>query len=174
MNGTTSRLRQPSRAPDGIWDFPYATELDGALLLMTMASGFLDVVSFLSLGGVFTSVMTGNTLILGLGQRHLKLALRSFTALLGFIAGGLVGSALIARDHDDDNPWPRSVSGVVGVGLLCLVAFAAVYGLFPRWPPGLYREVLLTAGGAAMGLQSLAVFRRDRPGLRPPILRGRS
>ena len=56
--GRTDRLREGLRAP---------TALKNALvLLLTAAAGYVDAVSYLALGRVFTANMTGNTVLLGL------------------------------------------------------------------------------------------------------------
>ncbi len=60
---------------------------DAMLLLLTLAAGCVDAISYLGLGHVFTAMMTGNTVLLGLalGQGHILDALRSIRALLGFV-----------------------------------------------------------------------------------------
>ena len=63
------------------------------LLLLTCAAGAVDAISYLGLGHVFTAMMTGNTVLLGLavGQGHLGAAVRSVVALIGFSLGVIVG-----------------------------------------------------------------------------------
>src|SRR5215475_13863369 len=63
------------------------------LTALAMASGVTDVASFVTLGNVFTSAMTGNAALLGiaLSQGRTLLALHSFAALVGFTAGVLLG-----------------------------------------------------------------------------------
>jgi uncharacterized membrane protein YoaK (UPF0700 family) len=50
-------------------------ERDSRLLALTWAAGSVDAISYLGLGHVFTAMMTGNTVLLGLalaqgGWRH--------------------------------------------------------------------------------------------------------
>src|ERR1700751_1725732 len=69
-----------------------------ALLGMTAVTGLVDAVSFLSLGHVFTANMTGNIVLLAFastGVLQVSMA-RSITALLGFLAGSLVGGRIMA------------------------------------------------------------------------------
>ncbi len=64
-----------------------------ALLGMTMVTGLVDAVSYLSLGRVFTANMTGNLLVLAFSMAHvsgLSIA-RSSTALLSFLVGAIFG-----------------------------------------------------------------------------------
>jgi Protein of unknown function (DUF1275) len=70
-----------------------------ALLGMTMVTGLVDAVSYLSLGRVFTANMTGNMLVLAFSMAHvsgLSIA-RSSTALLSFLLGALLGGRTMAR-----------------------------------------------------------------------------
>src|ERR671918_41811 len=69
-----------------------------SLVFLSLASGCTDVLSFLRLGNVFTSAMTGNTALLAiaLGQGQLFAAMRSLMALIGFIIGIAVATALSA------------------------------------------------------------------------------
>jgi len=69
-----------------------------ALLGMTIVTGLVDAVSFLSLGRVFTANMTGNLLVLAFSMAHvsgLSIA-RSSTALLSFLLGR----------YSADESWP--------------------------------------------------------------------
>ncbi|GAA0969369.1 YoaK family protein [Acrocarpospora macrocephala] len=70
--------------------------LPPAILTLTVVSGLVDAVSFLGLGQVFTSAMTGNIVMLGLA--------------LGGASGFAVGPPLVAVG--------AYVAGVVGGGLL--------------------------------------------------------
>src|SRR5467141_2165724 len=74
-----------------------------ALLAMTMVTGLVDAVSFLSLGRVFTANMTGNIVLLAFAAAHvpgLSIA-RSLTALLAFLVGAILGGRIVARAGSD-------------------------------------------------------------------------
>jgi uncharacterized membrane protein YoaK (UPF0700 family) len=81
------------RAPDA---------LPAALLLLTVATGLVDAVSFLGLGHVFTANMTGNVVFLafalagadGLSVSASLVALGCF--LVGAVAGGRLARAMEA------------------------------------------------------------------------------
>ena len=60
-------------------------------IALTFGSGAMDVASFTRLGGVFTSVMTGNIVLGGLAVAERSLSLASHTAVS--IAGYIVGVA---------------------------------------------------------------------------------
>src|SRR5579884_4544484 len=79
---------------------------DVMILLLAWAAGSVDAISYLALGHVFTANMTGNTLLMGMsaGQGHHAEALRSATALLGYLFGVAVG-ALLAKSGDKREKW---------------------------------------------------------------------
>ena len=60
-------------------------------IALTFGSGANDVASFTRLGGVFTSVMTGNIVLWGLAVARGSLSLASHTAVS--IAGYIIGVA---------------------------------------------------------------------------------
>ena len=69
------------------------------LLVMTTATGIVDAVSVLGLGRVFVANMTGNVVFLGFataGVPGFALA-ASLAALVGFLAGALLGGRLVTR-----------------------------------------------------------------------------
>src|SRR5215210_549077 len=72
------------------------TVRNAMVVLLSVAAGCVDAVSYLGLGRVFTANMTGNTVLLGLslGQADWQAALRSGVALAGFIMGVAVGTVI--------------------------------------------------------------------------------
>src|SRR5579864_1368265 len=70
-----------------------------ALLGMTVVTGLVDAVSFLSLGHVFTANMTGNIVFLAFATAHVSglSVARSSTALLSFLMGAILGGRVMAR-----------------------------------------------------------------------------
>src|SRR6266851_9068882 len=84
----------------GIWTLPILGR-DGMLLVLTWAAGSVDAISYLGLGHVFTAMMTGNTVLLGLaiGQGEILAVLRSVLALAGFVAGAGIGAMVVEQDE---------------------------------------------------------------------------
>src|ERR1700690_419054 len=70
-----------------------------ALLGLTVVTGLVDAVSFLSLGRVFTANMTGNIVLLAFATAHVSgLSIsRSLTAVLAFLVGAILGGRVMAR-----------------------------------------------------------------------------
>ncbi len=124
---------------------------DGATLglaLLSFAAGSMDAIAFLALGGVFTSAMSGNTIVLGLaiGQGQIGTALRAVTAILGYLAGVAI-AAFTLKESGRGSGWTLSLEA------LFLAAFACLW-LSSGGPVGtsiVYSLILLSA--VAMGLQ---------------------
>src|ERR1700732_4446002 len=74
------------------------TIVDLALTALALGSGVTDVATFLTLGAVFTSAMTGNTALLGIAISHgdILAGAHSVSALLGFTFGAALATAIVA------------------------------------------------------------------------------
>lgn len=76
------------------------TPADGAarivptVVLLSFIAGSMDAIAFIALGQVFTSAMSGNTVLLGIAaaQGNLHAALRELVAIGGYVAGVLLAS----------------------------------------------------------------------------------
>jgi len=133
-------MSEPDRTPA-----PLVITLAG----LTAVSGFLDAVSYLALGHVFTANMTGNVLLLGFaaaGAAGFSFT-ASFTALACFLAGAVLGGVLARRI-----PLHRSLVLVVMaveavLTLVAAVVAASVAGVGVGWPRFLVVAILaLTVG----------------------------
>jgi uncharacterized membrane protein YoaK (UPF0700 family) len=126
-------------------------------MVLTFATGATDAISLMALGRVFASVMTGNTVLLGVsvGQRHAAAALHAGTAFAGYSLGTLAGSRL-ARDQ------PRHVAKS-RILLAMLAELAVLSGFWVGWaiaraqPGRVGQFALLGAAAVAMGVQSATV-----------------
>jgi uncharacterized membrane protein YoaK (UPF0700 family) len=126
------------------------------LVLLSVAAGCVDAVSYLGLGHIFTANMTGNTVLLGLslGQTDWQAAMRSGVALVGFIIGVAVGTVIAGRGREREAIWPITVSVTLAIELAVLAAFA-----FGFYLAGGAAHTLILLAALAMGLQSTAVRR---------------
>ncbi|WP_393072411.1 YoaK family protein [Streptomyces sp. LN704] len=127
-----------------------------AQFLLTLASGAVNAISFLALGGVFTSVMTANSALLGLalGNGHLSLANLAALAIAAYLVGAAAGS------------WITAATGRVpltGVAGALLAESVLLWAVFACWlllggaPGTTARGVLLAVGAVSMGCQSSSV-----------------
>jgi uncharacterized membrane protein YoaK (UPF0700 family) len=149
-------------------------------IALTFASGANDVASFTRLGGVFTSVMTGNIVLWGLAVARGSLSLASHTAvsLAGYIIGvatgtwtshgfkaadlekasrAEAGSAKAGDDQDRDSVLPAHVSWALAAELILLAGFTVGWEITGASPTGWAQFCLLAVLAAAMGVQAAAV-----------------
>src|ERR1051326_4552257 len=98
---------------------------DALLLILTWAAGAVDALSYLGLGHVFTAMMTGNTVLLGLAlaQGEVLAALRSIIALTGFSIGVFIGAMIVERESGPPD-WPAAVTVAIAVEAAILGIFA--------------------------------------------------
>ena len=141
-------------------------------IALTFGSGAADVASFTRLGGVFTSVMTGNIVLWGLAAARGSLTLAAHTAvsIAGYIAG-VAGGAWIAHgvkaapavkgtasaSTDHEGALPGSVLWVLLAQLTLLTGFTVGWEVTGASPAGWAQFGLLATLAAAMGMQSSAV-----------------
>ena len=132
---------------------------DGLLVLLTLTTGAVDVSSYLHLGNVFSSVITGNLVLLGLSAATLSasLAVHSGVALAGYSAGVLAGAPIAARRATGEGPWPPSVTMTLLVEFVVLAAFSAGWEATGPHRGGTAQLLMITALSSAMGIQSAAV-----------------
>jgi uncharacterized membrane protein YoaK (UPF0700 family) len=142
-------------------------------IALTFGSGATDVSAFTRLGGVFTSVMTGNIVFWGLSaaERSVSLATHTTVAIGGYIAGVALATWVLhgvkARSErsaaaSDPSTGPAAVlPGYVSWALfaeLVVLAGAAIgWEITGARPHGWVQFVLLAVTSAAMGMQSAAV-----------------
>ena len=138
-------------------------------IALTFASGANDVASFTRLGGVFTSVMTGNIVLWGLSAAQRSVSLFSHTAvsIAGYITGVAVGTWVAhgfkvrgsakPDDPDRDTVLPGHVSWALLAELVLLAGFTAGWEVTGARPAGWAEFVLLAVLAAAMGMQSSSV-----------------
>src|ERR1700746_2593899 len=95
------------------------------LLALTWAAGNIDAISYFGLGHVFTAMMTGNTVLLGLAlaQGEVLAALRSILALVGFSVGVFVGALIVERESQPPD-WPAVVTNAIALEAVFLAIFA--------------------------------------------------
>jgi uncharacterized membrane protein YoaK (UPF0700 family) len=134
---------------------------DSLVVLLTLTTGAVDAASFLALGNVFSSVITGNLVLLGAaaGTGRPELAVHSGVALAGYVAGVMAGAPLAGRQHDATGTWPPSVTVTLAVELVILVAFSVGWELAGTHPAGGGQLALVAVLAVAMGLQAAAVRR---------------
>jgi uncharacterized membrane protein YoaK (UPF0700 family) len=134
---------------------------DSLVVVLTLTTGAVDATSFLALGNVFSSVVTGDMVLLGAaaGTGRPELAVHSGVALAGYLAGVMAGAPLATRWQHTSGTWPPSVTVILAVELVILVAFSVGWELAGTHPSGAGQLALVAVLAAAMGLQAAAVRR---------------
>jgi len=132
---------------------------DGLLVLLTLTTGAVDASCFLHLGNVFSSVITGNLVLLGVAAatQSASLAIRSGVALAGYSAGVLIGAPIATRRARGGETWPLSVSVTLVAEFCVLAAFSVGWELTGGRPGSTAQVLLIAALAVAMGIQSAAV-----------------
>jgi len=144
------------------------------LLLLAFASGAIDAVGLVALGGVFTSVMTGNMIFLGAGLAtgDQDAAVRAFIAICAFMTGAFVGARIAGSPRTGDQCWPRAVSVALCLELVLLLGFSVVWWFSDAKPGAELQLVLLVADALALGVQSSAILRFGIRGLSTTYMTG--
>ena len=139
-------------------------------IALTFGSGATDVASFTRLGGVFTSVMTGNIVLWGLSAAERSVSLASHTAVSigGYITGVALGTWVAhgfkaasqgkaADDEDRASVLPGHVNWTLFGELILLAGMAIGWVITDARPAGWAQFSLLAVLAAAMGMQSSVV-----------------
>jgi uncharacterized membrane protein YoaK (UPF0700 family) len=127
------------------------------LLLLTAVSGAVDSVSYLGLGRVFTSNMTGNWVVLAfaLTGEHVVDVLRLGFSFLGFLVGAVMAGQLARlRLRGDRQGWPAAVTAALMLSVGLQIAVMAIWLANSDGPPATFLAFLLAV---SMGCQGGAV-----------------
>lgn len=147
---------------------------DALVIALAVATGGMDALGFIGLGGVFASVMTGNLVLLGVsvGHRNGSLAAHVGVALAAYIIGVAAGALVAGRPDDRRSNWPARVTAALAVELALMGGFTVGWELVGGNPVGHPQLLLLGLASLAMGIQSSAVRALAAPGLSSTFMTG--
>ena len=154
---------------------PSATKVREVLVVvLALTSGATDAIGFLALGSAFTSVMTGNMVLFGIGVAHGDTAILGLTAVAigSFVVGAAIGARVAGNPEADDPVWPAAVSRALTIELGLFTAFAAAWWALGSSPPESAFLPLLALNAVALGVQSSAIQRFGVSGLSTTYLTG--
>src|SRR5229473_733390 len=143
-----------------------------ALLGMTVVTGLVDAVSFLSLGHVFTANMTGNIVFLAFATAHvagLSVA-RSLTALLAFLVGAVLGGRVMARASADSQIRFAAQAFLLEVAFLFAASFCGIGYRGDLLEDSFQPFALIALTALAMGTRNAAVRKLAIPDLTTTVL----
>ena len=130
--------------------------LPAMLVALTVLAGVVDAASILRLGGVFVATITGNIVFVGLGiagSRDFAIGTCLF-AIGGFVAGALVGAAVIRRGPQHRGRVIRDVLHVKLALAAVTTAIAIAAGNYPDAP---LRNAMVVLLAMSMGDQLAAI-----------------
>ena len=144
---------------------------DLLLIALTFAAGSVDAVALLRLD-VFTAVMTGNIVLLGLavGQGAFRNALRSTVALVAYSVGVVVGARVVGPVAMETD-WSPKVTRALALEWVLLAAFLGGWLFTGARPGGVSAATLIAFSGVAMGIQA-ATARALAPGMSTTYVTG--
>ena len=143
-------------------------------MTLAVVSGATDAIGLLALGGAFTSVMTGNMVLLGvsISSADGTLAASAGFAILAFCAGAALGARLAGNPQKGDRVWPRAVTVGLAVELLFVTAYAVGWWITGGSPGTGVALPLLLCTAIALGIQSSTVQRFGVSGMSTTYLTG--
>lgn len=146
---------------------------DVLLICLTFGSGAVDAISFLGLGRVFTAMMSGNIVLLGLavGSAARSEALRSAVSLVVY-AGGVFAAARLMRGSATPRVWPAGLTRALVYGAIAQAGVLAGWLGASGHPNQAFEVVLVGFSALAMGLQAGAVARLGVSGVTTTYVTG--
>lgn len=147
---------------------------DGLVIMLTLVTGSVDAIGLTRLGGVFTSVMTGNMVFLGISaaKHDASIALHTGVAFIGYVIGSLVGARIAGHAGENEHLWPRPIVVALSFELAILGVFAVWWEITGGLPTNLATYAMLGLNAVALGVQSAAVLRFGISGLSTTYLTG--
>src|SRR5216683_3649060 len=140
------------------------------LLLLTLNAAWIDMLSYLSLGRVFASFMTGNLLFIGLGvvQGNSALLIRALVAVLLFLVGVTFGSFCLERapQQQTGTAWHNTFARYLLMEWLLLLVYAIIWRVTSNLSQQAGVQILLLGVAAlGMGIQGSLVLAFKIPGV---------
>ncbi len=144
------------------------------VVVLAVVSGATDAIGLMTLGGAFTSVMTGNLVLLGVSASSADglLAIASGGAILAFCAGAALGARLAGDPVAGQPIWPRAVTVGLSVEFVFIAAYAVGWWVTGGSPGPVVASVLLFSTALALGIQSSTVQRFGVSGMSTTYLTG--
>lgn len=172
--GSSRELPGPTASTDHDRDAAAARARDRFVVLLAALSGATDAIGLIALGGAFTSVMTGNMVLVGMAAGTGDASALGLTAAAigGYMAGVYVGARAAGEPQPGQGPWPRGVSRALVVELAAIAVFAAAWWSLGSAPPDAWFAPLIAVNSLALGVQSSAILRFGVSGLSTTYMTG--
>ncbi len=150
---------------------PHNVGAGAAVTLMCLTSGATDVLSYLTLGHIFTSSMTGVTalLIIALAVGKRPTAIRAGVSIASYLVGGALAAMLRPPKHAPDSAR-RSVRRLLIVEAMLLAVYCVIAASAPHPVTGALRDILIVLSAMTMGIQSVAARQTHEQGITTVVL----
>lgn len=144
------------------------------VVLLALLSGATDATGFLALGSAFTSVMTGNMVLVGvaIGTSDFSALGHVLAAIGGYVAGAAAGVRVAGTPRQGQGIWPSGVTRALLLELGLLTTYGVCWWAHGSHPPESWFWFLLALNAAALGVQSSAILRFGVGGLSTTYLTG--
>src|SRR6185437_715080 len=142
--------------------------LVASLAALTLVSGFLDAVSYLGLGHVFTANMTGNVVLLGFaiaGAAGFSMT-ASLTALGGFLVGAVLAGRISRKVPHHRSLMMTVMTMEAAFTVVAALIAATVSALGTGWP----RYTVIALLAISLGARNAAVRRLGVPDMSTTVL----
>ncbi|MGB8933486.1 MAG: YoaK family protein [Candidatus Nitrosopolaris sp.] len=125
---------------------------DFLFVVLTCVAGSVDALSVFGLGGVFTSLLSGNTIVLAayLVQGHSTKALLGIFAFVGYIPGAAL-AALFLKQEKHNTEWTKRVTQTLGIEAIFLMVL--VVGTYFSHNYSSFNVYLVFLAALSMGIQ---------------------
>ncbi len=132
-------------------------------MVLACVAGSVDALSLFGLGGVFTSTLSGNTLVLAayLVQGHSMKALLAIFVFVGYIPGVALG-AFFLKQEKHNTEWTKRVTQTLGIEAIFLMVL--VVGTYFSHNYSSFDIYLVFIAAFSMGIQYTCAKRVNRIG----------
>jgi uncharacterized membrane protein YoaK (UPF0700 family) len=177
IDGAQQRDQRDHEAADAADHHAHAVQgraRDRLVVLLAALCGATDAVGLIALGGSFTSVMTGNMVLVGvaIGSKDASALGLTLAAIGGYVLGVFVGGRVAGEPRPGDPPWPPAVTRALLVELAAFALFAVAWWALSGAPPEPWLAPLLALNAVALGVQSSAIIRFGVSGLSTTYMTG--
>jgi uncharacterized membrane protein YoaK (UPF0700 family) len=142
-----------------------------SVLLLCFAAGVTDILSYMTLGGIFTSAMTGAAALffVKLSMADYAAALRAVLAMASYLLGCGLAAALQPRDAQRVRS-PQTLRCLLLAECVLLALYVAVAQRAGAPVQGAWRLGLIVISATAMGVQSIVARDLGEPGISTVVL----
>jgi uncharacterized membrane protein YoaK (UPF0700 family) len=138
---------------------------------LCFAAGATDIISYLTLGKIFTSAMTGCAALFFIKATggDVPTAIRAAIALASYMAGCALAVSLQPADEEQVKS-PFTLRRLLTAECLLLALYCLLAGISPQPPAGAIRLILIFISATAMGVQSIVARDLAEPGISTVVL----